>query len=192
MDWSSEISDKEVQKICNSTLSSAGEEDSLHDYMHRSVGETLDKTVTLNVNNGSQSLSCFRLTGTVEILKLHAELVDATSLANCTDLHFDLCDGTDSPDITASPGAVLSGLAVGTQVVKDDTAASAATVIDNAACAVSENASLRPFAPFLITQKSTVGTYVRLTYTSTDAPANAKVKVFVEYRPLGTGTLVAI
>jgi hypothetical protein len=39
--------------------------ESLAHHIHRDVGHAVEKVITLNVNNGTQHLNCFLVTGTV-------------------------------------------------------------------------------------------------------------------------------
>lgn len=166
--------------------------DSVHDYLVRSSGEPLSKTVTMNANNTTANVNCFQLTGSVEILKIWGKIATKTTLTNCTDVHFDLYDSTASVAITKTTTGTLSGMAVGTIFVKNADASVVVAVADNAAGKVTEPPANRAFFPFIVTQKTGANTYIRFNYTTTDAPANATATIYVEYRPMGIGTLVAV
>ncbi len=167
--------------------------ESVYWHLEETTGSQVSKVVTLSVSGGTQSLNCFQLTGTVEVLRLYAEITSAATLVNCTNVFFELYDSAASVDITKSvAGAVLSGLAVGTFLVKDAAAGVVLAVADNADGAVTEGSSTKIFDQFFVTQKIGENTYVRLTYTSTDAPIAATIKVYCDYIRMGSGTLVVV
>lgn len=171
----------------NTPLTDAPSMGSVNDFAHRGSGFKADKPITLNVNNGTQSLNCFQVIGTVEIKKLYAFITDATSLANCTAAFFETDDGAAQVALTLNDG-VLSGMGVGTFIAKTATAASTMSIANNAAGAIVDAG----FSSFAITQKTTQNTYIRFTYTSTDAPVNAQMMVFCEYVSMGAdGDLIA-
>jgi hypothetical protein len=166
---------------------------SVNNLTARVAGLQLSKAATLSANNTTASVNCFQLTGSVKVLKIYAILTAKTTLANCTAASFDLYDSTAVVQITQAEG-VLSGLAVGTMVAKYDDNAVTWAINDNAAGKIMEHATNPElFHMFVATQKTAANTYIRFTYTTTDAPANAVLTVYVEYIPLGTSsTLVAV
>jgi len=162
-------------------------------HLEQTIGSLATKTITLSANNDTASENVFQITGNVDVVRLYAEVVDVTTLANCTNIHFDLYDSTAAVDITKSgPGSVLSGLAVGTFLVKDAIKTTAVAIADNATGVVSEASGNKPFTGFFVTQKTGANTYLRLTYTTTDAPINAQITVYCDYIALGSATLVAV
>ena len=86
---------------------------------------------TLSGSNTTVNTAIFGITGTVEIRGIWA-VVTTTIGTNHTAGLYRLNDQTATVAITAS-GATLSGLAVGTTVVKKGLAAAALSVLDNAA-----------------------------------------------------------
>ena len=180
----------------NQAMSSVGiQDDSIHDYFHSSVGEGVTKTITLS-GTGATSLNIFPLTGTVEVVSIHGFITAAATLTNLTGGHLELWDSTAAVDLTKNDGA-LSGMGVGTLLVKNALAASTIGIADNVAGALTEGASLsKAFAPFFITQKTGANTYIRWTYTTTDSPIAGTIFWHVKYRPenhgVVTGTLVAV
>jgi hypothetical protein len=181
----------------NQTLSDDGiQEDSNHDYWHQSVGESLSNEITLAASGGSESLNIAQLTGTVEIVSIHGFISDATTLANLTGGSLQLWDSTAAVQITKNDG-VLSGMAVGTLLVKNAAATDTISIANNATGVVTEAATLsKAFEPFFITQKTGANTYIRWTYTTSDTPIDAKIFWHIRYRPEShgavTGTLVAV
>lgn len=174
-------------------LTSGPASDSVHDYLERGIGEPVSKAATMNVNNGTTSVNLFTVTGSIQVLKLWGVLTTATTLTNCTNLHFDIYDGSAATAITKNTGTTLSGLAVGTTVVKTELSASNLTLMNNATGVLSEASVTKGLAEFFLAKKTGVTTYVRLTYTSTDTPANAVMTVYAEYRKLSSdGALTAV
>jgi len=167
--------------------------DSPNDHLRRIAGRLVSKALTMNVNNGTQSVNAFQVTGTVLIKKLYGFLTNAATLTNCTAAHFELDDGAAQVDLTKNDG-VLSALPVGTFVCKNDLAAATMGIADCTNGALTEaNADKEGFKEFLVTQKTGQNTYIRFTYTSTDAPAAAVLTVYCEYVVLdGTGAVAAV
>jgi hypothetical protein len=76
-------------------------------------GKHVTNTITLNANNTTANVNVFQLTGTTKIISIHGEILTKTTLTNCTNVHFDLWDGTTSVPITKTTGADMSGYNVG-------------------------------------------------------------------------------
>lgn len=159
----------------------------------RSGGKHTTNFITLNANNTSANVNVFQLTGTVNILALHGEIVTATTLTNCTSVYFDLWDGTNSTAITKTTGASLSGYAAGGFMIKDSDSATALSTVQNNQARVKEaGTGARLFNEFLCTQKASTNTYIRFNYTTTDAPINATIQVGIVYVDLDNGTVTAV
>jgi len=187
---------QDLMKTLNKPMDASPEVDSVHEKLDSAVGSQVTKVITLSASNTTASENIFQITGTVEITSLHGGIADTTVLTNLTAAHFDLYDSTAAVDITRNQG-VLSGLAVGTFFVKDGAVANDFSVCDNVAGAICEPASgNRAFAPFLLTQKTGANTFVRFTYTTTDAPINAQLRIEIRYIAHhdgnAEGTLVAV
>jgi hypothetical protein len=188
------INSGELIQALNASIPDGQEVNSVHDYLERSVGDVISKTITINANDTSASVNVFQVTGSIEIIRLYGVITTATTLTNCTGAYFNLYDGTASVALTKNDG-VLSGMAVGTAFIKNATATTTMAVADNAVGAVTEASSAKFFYPAIVTQKTGANTYIRFTYTTTDAPADATFTIFAEYRlpPAGfTGGLVAV
>lgn len=153
-------------------------------------GIVLNNTITLSASATTESVNVFRIEGSVDILKLCARITDASTLTNLTAASFDLYDGTATVQITAATG-VLSGMAVDTYFVKAGLAANAFDVNNNATCSLVEQTyeGSGIFSPFIITQKTGTNTYLRFTYTTTDAPIDAKINIAAEYDKCQKGKL---
>lgn len=153
---------------------------------------TVNKVAALSVNNGTAAVPLFTVTGTVMLLKVWGVLTAKTTLANCTAMYLDLYDAALSTPLSmAAPGATLSGMAVGTTVLRTGGGTMGLSVLNNATGAIQDGTSLL-FTQTGIIKKSGAVTQVRMVYTSTDAPANAAITWYAEYLPLSTdGALAA-
>lgn len=183
-----------IERALNNSLQDSDiETDSIHDYNHRTIGETVSKVITLTANGGSESLDCFTVTGCVEILKLYGQITTADTLTNLTGAYFNMWDGTLATAITKNDG-VLSGMAIGTTFLKNAAASVTMGIADNATGAIVEPASdKKAFAPFAAIKKTGATTTIRFTYTTTDAPIAATMTIYCEYREIGSGSsLVAV
>ncbi len=163
---------------------------SVHDYLDRVAGDLVTKQITLNANNTTASINLFLVTGAVQIFRLYAQITTKTTLANCTATYFNLYDGTARLAITKNNG-VLSGVAVGSIFAKAGAASTTMVVGDATVGALTESATGDPFYPFNAVAKAGVATNIALTYSTTDAPINAVVTVYCEYRPINGGSLAA-
>lgn len=151
------------------------------------------KSQTLAGNNTTVNTPLFRITGTIEVVKLYA-VVTTVIGANHTGGLYRLNDQTAQVAITAT-GATLSALAVGTTILKKGLAAAALTLLDNAAGRVSEPTTLETvvFSPFVVMKKNAANTDIEYQYATTDAPTSGVIQHFVRWRPLSAdGNLVAL
>lgn len=161
--------------------------------MIRSGGKHVTKTITLNANNTSANVNVFQLTGGVKILGLHGEILTNTVLTNCTSVYFDLWDGTTSIPITKTTGAAMSGYNVGAFFIKDADSASALTILNNDQARIKEaETGAKVSSELVAIQKTGTNTYIRFNYTTTDAPADATVKVDIIWVDIDSGTITAV
>jgi hypothetical protein len=177
----------------NTELMNTPEDNSIHNHLNRLSGKIISKTITLDANNTTASENIFQITDTIHIYRMWAEVTDATTLANCTAASFDLYDSTAAVQITAASG-VLSGVSANTYIMKTGLQANAFDVNDASAGSLTEQTyeGSDVFSRFIVTQKNGADTFIRFTYTTTDAPINATLDVYCEYRELDGGTLVAV
>lgn len=166
----------------------------LNDYGTRAVGETESKVITLDANNTTASVNIFQITGTVKIQRLYAEVTNTSTLTNCTAASFDLFPTGGAAIQISAAGGVLSGVPVGTYIFKEGLAANNFVVNDATLGAVAEQTyeGADVLGGFIVTQKTAVDTFIRFTYTTTDAPIDAAITVYVEYIALGAGILAAV
>lgn len=153
----------------------------VYDYLMESSGYLLEKEVTLNANNTSQSFNLFKVTGSVTINSIIGIVTDTTTLNNCTGCQLQLDDGS-TPKNISDDGAILSGALVGSLLLKDKDALNNLTAILNTECRVTERGAVDDtHQPFEVTQKNGVDTYIKFNYSTTDAPINAKIKWFARF-----------
>jgi hypothetical protein len=153
---------------------------------------TLITEKTLSANNTTQNINLVKLSGAVRILKLYAIFTNEATLTNMTDCHWDLWDSTASVPITKATTLTLSTAIVGSVVGKTAGAASNAAFSAGTVGAIAEGATPPLTYEFAVLAKSGANTYIRWNYTTTDAPIAAKMKFYIEYRPIGDGYLTII
>lgn len=148
------------------------------------------KSQTLTGNNTTVNTPIFRITGTVQCVGLWA-VVTTVIGANHTGGLYRLNDQTAQVAITAT-GATLSALAVGTTITKKGLAATALTLLDNAAGRVSEPTTLetRYFTPFTVMKKTGANTDIEYQYATTDAPTSGVLQHFLLWLPVSSDAAV--
>lgn len=169
-------------------------DNSLSDILERGEGFHLDVESTLSANNTSQTINIAQVTSSVQIIGIFGQITSATTLTNATGAYLDLWDGTNSVDITnSSGGASFGGFAVDAVLYKGQAASQVLDTIQNDQARVTEpSADKKQFQPFIITQKTGTNTYLRFTYTTTDAPIDAEIEWHIFYKHLNGGTLTAV
>lgn len=150
-------------------------------------GLTSTDVQTLVGNNTTVAVPIFSVTGTVEVRGLWG-VVSSTIGVNHTAAYFRLNDQTAQVAITASSGVTLSGLAVGTTIVKKGLAAAAVTLLDNAAGRVSEPTTLETtfFSPFILMKKTGAATNIEYLYTTTDTPTTGQMTFYLRWLPVSS------
>jgi len=168
-----------------------------YDILINNIGKTANKSLTLNVNNGSQQLNCFDVTGQIWLHSLFGVLSDATVLTNLTGAHFDFWDGAVGVDLTESAtGAVMSGFSAGSVFAKTGVQADVMSTGNSDQVRVIEpitggKEGNSPFYGCLLSGKGGATSYVRFNYTSTDAPINAIAQIVAVYTPYPNSSFAA-
>jgi len=183
-----------TSKELTNVFTQDGSADTPEGAIHRVAGRHVTNAVVLSANNTTASVNCFQVTGGVQVLSIHGEVMNADTFTNCTAVHFDANDGTNTVEITkASPGATFSGFNVGAFFIKDADVTSNLSVVNNDQVRFVEAAAGSKAAqPFTIVQKAGTDTFIRLTYTTTDAPIDAIFRVDAVYSIIDGGTLTAV
>jgi type 1 fimbria pilin len=172
------------------TFTGAGRDNTPEGALIRAAGKDAQNVITLDANNTSQAVNCFELTGSMIITYLHFEVVDATTLNNCTNIYFDLWDGTNSVPLCKVTGASISGFGVNSFVIKDGDVSVELVTLNNDQVRISEPSGGKTvFQPFLVTCKAGATNYIRFRYTTTDTPINAQLDVGVGWNDNDGGTL---
>ena len=160
-------------------------EDGIDHSIWHAGGISATKEIPLSADNTTASVNIFQITGSVKLLAIYGIVTDVAT--NLTAGFLELYDGTNHPDITKD-GIVLSGLTVGTAMFKTGLAGVVLKLADNVICVVSEAAlDKKIFSECILTQKTATNTYIRFTYTTSDAPIDAKIFWHVRYKGLDNG-----
>lgn len=157
----------------------------------RSGGKIVSKTITLSANNTKASVNVFELSGTCRVLALYGRVKTVTTLTNLTAAYFNIWDGTAQRDLTLNTGAVMSGFGVGAFFAKLLRSTVVMSVQNNSfGIFVEDTSNKKQFQEFFVIQKAATATYIRFTYTTTDAPINAELEIFCEFVDEDNGTII--
>lgn len=172
-------------------FSGTGADDTGEGAAIRAGGKIATKTITLNANNTTANVNVFQITGDVKVLALYGRVKTATTLTNLTKAYFNVWDGTVQRDLTLNTGSTMSGFGVGAFFAKLRSSNVAMVVQNNSfGIFVEDTSNKLQFQQFFLIQKAATNTYVRFTYTTTDAPINAELEVCIEFADNNTGTII--
>ena len=158
-------------------------DNSLLDYNQRGAGfmfHVHDANIT---GTGAVNLNVFKYTGAIRVFRQWAQITSITTLTNMTDVYAQIWDGTVATDLTKTPGAVLSGVPVGTYFTKNRDASQTYTVLSADQARFTEDDSGRP-RPFTCNAKNGVDSYIRFNFTTTDSPIDFLMDIWFEWYPL--------
>ena len=149
-------------------------------------------SLTLDASNETKAESLFRITGSIEVIKLYG-IVTIIIGANHTAAYFRLNDQTAQVDITLSTGVTMSSLAAGSMISKKGLAGAAAIAINNSAGRINEPTTLETnyFGGFLMTQKTAASTDIEYVYTTTTQPTTGVIQFFLVWLPLSSNAAVS-
>ncbi len=144
--------------------------------------------------SGGTSAQLFKLTGIIEVFKLYGH-VEVALNANVGKVFFDLFPtGGTAIEITddTTAGVDISSAPIGSFLYKANVATSFATFESAALGFIQENAQFNsPTVPFILGQKLTVDTFIRLTYAGTGT--DGAIDFHVEWNSLSdNGLLVPV
>lgn len=148
-------------------------------------GITSTKSITLTGSNNTYNIPLFHITGSVEVRSLYG--VITTDLgANHTASALRINDQTAQIYLTAVGGTDISAKKAGSIIVKKGVVATAITLIDNVAGAISEGAALETpyFTPVILVKKTGAVTDIEYHYATTDTPTSGVIQFFVRWLPL--------
>lgn len=145
---------------------------------------------TFSANGATANIPIFSVIGTVQVTGIFA--VVTTLLGNHTAASWRINDQTAQVQITSVGGTTLTGIAVGSTIVKKGLAAVALTKLDNAAGVVSEPTTLETlyFSPFVVMQKTGAATNIEYNYTTSDTPTTGAMQFFIQWLPVSSGSTI--
>jgi hypothetical protein len=174
-------------------FSGTGNDDTGEGALIRCGGKHISKEITLNANNTTASVNIFQVTGNVRVLAIHGHVKTKTTLTNLTNAYLAVYDGTLERALTKVTGVSMSGFNVDAYFAKTLDSSQAMSVSNNAIGAFLEpSTDKNAFQEFIVIQKTGTNTYIRFTYTTTDAPINATLEVHIVFTDGDTGTIVAV
>jgi len=156
----------------------------------RSGGKHLQKEITLNANNTTANVNVFQVTGNVRVMAIHGHIKTKTTLTNLTNAYFAIWDGSVERALTKVTGATMSGYNVDAYFAKtQDATVSMSTANNSVGNFIEPSTDKDTFQEFIAIQKTGTNTYIRFTYTTTDAPINATLEIHIEFSDSDTGTI---
>lgn len=157
------------------------------------LGVQSTKSQTLSGNNTTVVTPLFRITGSIQILALYAE-VTTTLGANNTAAYYRLNDQTAQVNITLNTGTTLSAIATGSMLVKNGLAGAAITLLNNSAGRVSEPTTLETmyYSPFQVLKKTAANTDIEFVYSTTDAPTSGVLLHTICWLPISSDADVTV
>jgi len=138
------------------------------------------------VSTGTLVVPIFKITGTVQLLSLYG-VVTTVLAANHRVGAFRINDQTAQVQITNATGPTMDAAPVGSLIIADVLAATAATYKSSAAGAVFQpaTAGINPFSGSIITQKTgSVETNIEYRFTSSTNPTTGAMKFYCGFIPL--------
>ena len=168
----------------------AGDLNSLKETSHRSGGLAYTKSVQVN-GSGATTVNLFSFTGIIQVRQLFAHITAKADNDACTDVHFNINDGTNDLPLTKVTTGTLTGCEVGTTLIKN---AAAATVVDielNTQIRLDETLAAI-FGQFVMVGKVGVTNYLQLIYTgATGFDCTMDVHIVVDCL-CDSGSIVAV
>lgn len=154
-------------------------------------GVTNRKSQTLSGNNTTVATPIFRITGTIELIKLFS-VVTTTLGANVTAAYYRLNDQSAQVNITLNTGTTISALTAGSFLYKKLVSTSALTAVSNANGAVTEQGSsaTNDFTPAMLTKKAGANTDIEFVYSTTDTPTSGVIQHFLTWLPASSDAAV--
>lgn len=152
-------------------------------------GRFYSKQINLNASATTQSVNAIQVQGKIHGIRLYASIKSATVLTNLTAASFDIFDGVTTIQLTA-PTGVLSGFAANSFLIKNALNTSPFAALNAANCGLIEIANIDA-QEFYVIAKNGSNTYIRFTYTTTDAPINVQLSVSCDFYGIDGGQLMS-
>ena len=145
-------------------------------------------TITFDAS-GPTSSNLFRIYGTVLITEFSGD-IETVLAADIGNAYIELYDGTNTIDVTDSPGPLFNSLPVATYLHKIDDADAQIAIADSSQVRLYEDATKDGRDPnFQITAKNGTATYARIVYSGVGT--SGAIHWHIQYKPLSEGGFVA-
>jgi hypothetical protein len=145
------------------------------------------------ISTGTLVIPLFSVTGTVQLLSLYG-IVTTALAANHRVGAFRLNDQTAQVQITSATGPTMDSAPIGSMIIADVLAATAATFKSSAAGAVFQpaTAGINPFSGSILTQKDGgIETDIEYRFTSSTNPTTGAMQFFCGFVPISSGGNIA-
>lgn len=149
---------------------------------------------TLTANIATATLSIFRVTGSVKVLRLFGVVTTTLVGQNHTGAWFRFYDQTLNRALTLEAGApALSNFGVGSTIERTALAATIATVKQSSNAQITESAAAGDLVncEFDLVAKNGANSDIQYTYSTTDAPTSGVIQFFCEWRATSADGAVA-
>ena len=147
------------------------------------------------VSTGTLVIPLFSVTGTVQLLSLYG-IVTTALAGNHRVGAFRLNDQTAQVQITSATGPTMDSAPIGSMIIADVLAATAATFKSSAAGAVFQpaTAGINPFSGSILTQKAGgIETDIEYCFTSSTNPTTGAMQFFCGFVPISVdGNITAL
>jgi len=148
------------------------------------------------ISTGTLVIPLFTITGTVQLLSLYGVVTTALA-ANHRVGAFRINDQTAQVSITNATGPTMDSAPIGSIIIADVLAATAATYKSSAAGAVFQpaTAGINPFSGSIITQKAGTAdlTNIEYRFTSSTNPTTGAMKFYCGFVPISdNGDVTAV
>lgn len=150
-------------------------------------------TKTLTGNNTTTAVPIFRITGSVDIIKLRGFVTTALG-SNHTAAYWRLNDQTTQTDITAASGTTLSSFGVGSILIKVDLNSQALGAANSTSALFGESTVRQQafFQEFVVIAKNGANTDIEYVYTTTNTPTSGAIEFIIDWLPVSSNGAVTI
>lgn len=137
---------------------------------------------TLDANAETKSYNVAQIFGIVTLKKIHINVLTQFS-SNIRNFYLSIYDGATDVPISASTGLTLDNAPVGSLITRIKDSSELLDYESGATCFIAENTNFREVQTEVICGSKGDGTatYLRLTYTTTDAPSSGKIRGHIEW-----------
>ena len=158
--------------------------DSIGVWSNFTYDDEMFKTQTLTANNTTASDNIFKFTGAVEVEYIYGHVTTVFS-ADIDDVYLNAWDGANNVPITKSTTFDMDAAAVGGYIHKTADADTVLSLMASDQVRLYEDDSkFGVDRTFILNAKNDTTCYVRMTYTTTDAPASGAIHWHCRWKPL--------